>query len=114
MNMNYETMPIPVEAHQQQIVSASVHVGPNSIATAKPGDWIVKFPDGKLDVYSNEEFNKKFRKPPPPYIANRTPSDVCMMPGIGRHGPLIVEEGPGLPDPRLTPRCSTEDSQCNK
>lgn len=71
--MKYETIPIPVEAHQQQLVEAHVPLGNQSIATAHPGDWIVKWPDGRLEVFTNSDFLLKFRTPPPPYIGIRQP-----------------------------------------
>lgn len=71
--MKYETTPIPVEAHQQQLVSAHVPVAPQTIATAHPGDWIIKWPDGRLEVFTDADFHAKFRTPPPPYTAIRGP-----------------------------------------
>lgn len=59
--MNYETIPTTVEAHQQQLVSAVVHTGPNDIVTARPSDWIVKWPDGRLEVFTADEFRNRFR-----------------------------------------------------
>lgn len=63
--MKYETIPIEVEAHQQQLVSANVSLGDTAFMTANPGDWIVKWPDGRLEVFKDDAFLKKFRIPPP-------------------------------------------------
>lgn len=69
--MNYETIPQTVEAHQQQIVSAHVPTGDSSIQTANPGDWIVRWPDGKIEVYGPEDFRRKFRRVPGPEIRSQ-------------------------------------------
>lgn len=57
----YETIPMPVEAFRQRLVSATVMLGECAAKTACPGDWIVRWPDRSLDVYTNEEFGRKFR-----------------------------------------------------
>ena len=67
----YETIPIEGEAHQQQLVSANVSVGGTAFMTAYPGDWIIKWPDGRLEVCGDADFTKKFRIPPQPYHVNR-------------------------------------------
>ena len=71
--MTYETIPIPVEAHQQQFVWAHVPLGNDFIATANPGDWIVKWPDGRLEVFDDAAFKSKFRVPPSPLMVRELP-----------------------------------------
>lgn len=71
--MTHETIPIPVTAHQQQLVSANVHTADGGFMTCTPGDWIVKWPDGRLEVFTDAEFRKTFRVPPPPYVGIRGP-----------------------------------------
>lgn len=73
MTTTHETTPVPVEAHQQQLVAANVYGGDGGFKTANPGDWIVKWPDGRLEVFTDKDFRKTFRVPPPPYVAFRGP-----------------------------------------
>lgn len=108
--MMYETIPTPVEAHQQQLVRAEVPTfdpRPTDapLVYAMPGDWIVKWPDGRLEVFTDSAFSNTFRKPVvsqpyqrPPFTL---PNDLPAVP------PLTWCEM-NLPHPRNTPMCEVK------
>lgn len=106
--MKYETTPIPVEAHQQQLVSAHVPVAPQTIDTANPGDWIVKWPDGRLEVFTDAAFRAKFR--PPPRSASPTPPPRTSCPSRAAPASRSPTSRPTTPFAATSERSRSERS----
>lgn len=68
--MEYETIPTKVKAVQQQGVPGSIHIK-GVITEVNLGDWIVTWPNGRIEIFNDKDFQNQFRLPPKPTVLRR-------------------------------------------